>query len=225
MEMDWPHSKKAMWQHHKECVGLEPTGEKIKRKTQRNYKISDAEREFCTLLIQEIQTHPCLYDPSEKDKKSTIEITWGEVAQAMDTSVAHARRKWSELKNAFCKFINPNKVFQRPKNFPFLENMAFLQPYLTGSDNTGLKSPKVTSHPVSFSPQGAERYINSGLIHQPPEDSDVSWFKGLLPLIKCLNKKRKRQFISETTNLLMTLADENDNEEDEKTSTIYIFNK
>ncbi|GFS01101.1 hypothetical protein ElyMa_002830400 [Elysia marginata] len=36
MEMDWPHSKKAMWQHHKECVGLEPTGEKIKRKTQRN---------------------------------------------------------------------------------------------------------------------------------------------------------------------------------------------
>ncbi|GFS12601.1 endonuclease-reverse transcriptase [Elysia marginata] len=23
MEMDWPHSKKAMWQHHKECVGLE----------------------------------------------------------------------------------------------------------------------------------------------------------------------------------------------------------
>lgn len=189
------------------------------------YKISDAEKDFCNLLIQEVQTHPCLYDPSEKDNKSVIEISWGEVAQAVESSVAHARRKWSELKNSFCKYINPNKTFQRPKSFPFLEAMAFLQPYVSGSELSGLRIPKVNSSPVSFQPDGARRYVNSGLIHQPPEDSDVSWFKGLLPLIKCLNKKRKRQFISETTNLLMNLADENDNEEDEKTSTIYIFNK
>ena len=103
--------------------------------------------------------------------------------------------------------------------------MSFLQPYLSALENSGLRTPKLTSRPVSFPSNGSGRIINHGIIHQAQEDSDVSWFKGLLPLIKCLNKKRKRQFISETTNLLMTLADENDNEEDEKTSTIYIFNK
>ncbi|RUS78446.1 hypothetical protein EGW08_013792 [Elysia chlorotica] len=189
------------------------------------YKISDAEKEFCTQLIQEIQTHSCLYDPAEKNNKGAIEITWGQVAQTMNTSVAHARRKWSELKNAFCKYLNPNKVFQKPKNFPFLEDMAFLQPYLSVSESSEYRTPRVTSYPVQYTSNAGGRYISSGMIHQPPEDSDVSWFKGLLPLIKCLTKKRKRQFISETTNLLMTLADENDNEEDEKTSTIYIFNK
>ena len=92
-------------------------------------------------------------------------------------------------------------------------------------ETSDLRTPRVISRPLPFASNGAGSYISSGLIHQPQEDSDVSWFKGLLPLIKCLSKKRKRQFISETTNLLMTLSDENDNEEDEKTSTIYIFNK
>ncbi|GFO06218.1 hypothetical protein PoB_003272300 [Plakobranchus ocellatus] len=185
--------------------------------------ISEAEKEFCIQLIQEIQTHTCLYDPAENANKSTIEITWGEVAQSVNTTVAHARRKWSELKNAFCKFINPNKALQRPKKCPFVEHMAFLQPYVYSTEKIEVM-PKKNSHPVSYSKVHG-RVIHSPVLSQAPEDSDVSWFKGLLPLIKCLSKKRKRQFISETTNLLMTLADENDDEEQEKTSTIYIFNK
>ncbi|GFR59644.1 kelch-like protein 9 [Elysia marginata] len=58
MEMDWPHSKKAMWQHHKEGVGLEPTGEKIKRKTQRNVEKSGERSDGKVTASSEV------YDPA-----------------------------------------------------------------------------------------------------------------------------------------------------------------
>ncbi|CAI6353078.1 unnamed protein product [Macrosiphum euphorbiae] len=156
-------------------------------------------------LVQEIEKYTCLYDYNLKSYSNDRAKTaaWNEISKTVNISVSECKEKWRNVRGRYLRQIKEQPpsgsgAKRKKKDYYLSEYLHFIEPFTKSRPQTGNLQAQENDNDGSETEADDEIDIDTSIICQETSDRneetdpDMNFLKSLLPDIKALNPRLKR---------------------------------